>query len=259
MYYIFINLDVQYLQYYKMKLVKLNAINSTNTYLKQLVKEIGASNWTVVSAEFQTLGRGQVQTKWESENSKNIIISILIKLNNLKIKNQFYLNCAISLGIYEALKDYNLPKLKIKWPNDIMAVNKKVGGILIENSLMSDVIYQTVVGIGLNVNQEIFSNNLPKAISMKNILNKSFDRNLILLKIVASIKQQVKILEGSKFELLHQNYEKHLFKKDMASMFEENKVKFLGKILGVTNKGLLIIEKENGSINNYNFKEVKFM
>jgi len=242
-----------------MKLVKLNAINSTNTYLKQLAKEIGTSNWTVVSAEFQTYGRGQVQTKWMSDKGKNLIFSILIKFEALKIKNQFYLNCAISLGIFEALKKYSLPQLKIKWPNDIMAVNKKIGGVLIENSLMNDSIYQTVVGIGLNINQELFSEDLPKVISMINLLNKEFDRDEILFQIVASIKVQIKLLEENKFELLHRNYEQQLFKKDKAYMFEENGIKFLGKILGVTNQGLLIIEKENQIIKEYNFKEVKFL
>jgi len=242
-----------------MKLVKLNAINSTNTYLKQLAKEIGTNNWTVVSAEFQTYGRGQVHTKWESDSGKNLIFSILIKLDDFKIKNQFYLNCAISLGIFKVLNKYNLPQLKIKWPNDIMAVNKKIGGILIENSLTGDVVYQTVVGIGLNINQEMFSKGLKKAISMKNILKKEIDRDLILSQIIDSIKAQIVLLEENKFELLHRNYEQQLFKKEKACMFEENGKQFLGKILGVTNQGLLIIEKENKRINEYNFKEVKFL
>ncbi len=242
-----------------MKIVKLNAINSTNTYLKQLAKEIGTSNWTVVSAEFQTSGRGQVQSKWVSDKGKNLMFSILIKFEALKIKNQFYLNCAISLGFFEALKKYSLPQLKIKWPNDIMAVNKKIGGVLIENSLMNDSIYQTVVGIGLNINQKLFSEDLPKAISMINLLNKEFDQNEILFQIVGSIQVQIKLLEDNKFELLHRNYERQLFKKDKACMFEENGIKFLGKILGVTNQGLLIIEKENQIIKEYNFKEVKFL
>ncbi|MCK4561954.1 MAG: biotin--[acetyl-CoA-carboxylase] ligase [Flavobacteriaceae bacterium] len=242
-----------------MKLVKLNAINSTNTYLKELAKETGTSNWTVVSAEFQTSGRGQVQTKWMSDKGKNLIFSVLIEFKALKIKNQFYLNCAISLGVFEALKKYNLPQLMIKWPNDIMAVNKKIGGILIENSLKSDSIYKTVVGIGLNINQELFSKELPKAISMKNLLNREFDRDEILFRIVESIQVQIKLLQENKFELLHRNYELQLFKKDKVCMYEENEIKFLGKINGVSNQGLLIIEKENQVIKEYNFKEVKFL
>ena len=104
MYHIFTILDVLNLHYYIMKLFKLDAINSTSIYLKQLSKGIDISNWTVVTAEYQTSGRGQMQTKWDSEWSKNLIFSMLIKFDNLKASNQFYLNCAISIGIFNALK-----------------------------------------------------------------------------------------------------------------------------------------------------------
>ena len=241
-----------------MRIVKLNAINSTNTYLKELAKAAEISSWTVVTAEFQTFGRGQVQTKWESDKGKNLICSILVNLKDFKVKNQFYLNCAISLGIFEALKHYDLPQLKIKWPNDIMAVNKKIAGILIENSLVHDTIYRVVIGIGLNVNQERFPKNLPKAISMKNILSKELDREVILKLIINSLKAQIDLLERNKFEFLHQNYEHELFKKDKVQMFEEEGNKFLGKILGVTSQGKLRIEKENETVTEYNFKEIKF-
>ena len=243
-----------------MKLVKLDAINSTNTYLKQLSKDTEASNWTVVTTEFQSSGRGQLQTKWESEKGKNLLCSVLIKLSDFKIQDHFYLNCAISLGIYEALQKYNLPQLKVKWPNDIMSVNKKLGGILIENSLINNKIYQTIVGIGLNINQDLFSENLHKAVSMKQLLKKESDRNKILLEIITSIKLQIELLEQNAFELLHQKYEEVLFKKNKAHMFEEKDgSRFLGKILGVTNQGMLQIENENEIIKSYNFKEIIFL
>jgi BirA family transcriptional regulator, biotin operon repressor / biotin---[acetyl-CoA-carboxylase] ligase len=243
-----------------MNLFKLDAINSTNSYLKELSKVVSTSNWTVVTAEYQTIGRGQMETKWESDRGKNLMCSILIKFKNVKIENQFYLNCAVSLGIFNALKSYNLPKLRIKWPNDIMSVNKKLGGILIENSLLNSNIYQTVVGIGINVNQVRFPLHLVKAVSMKQILKKDFDRDMILNQIVDSVKEQIDLLEMKKFEILHQNYEKVLFKINTPYMFENvDKQKFLGKILGITRSGKLIVEKENKSIQEYTFKEIKFL
>lgn len=243
-----------------MILVKLDAIGSTNTYLKQLSKNVDTKNWTVVTAEFQTFGRGQMQTIWISDRGKNLICSILIKFDKLKVKNQFYLNCAISLGIYNALDNYNLLQLKIKWPNDIMSVSKKVVGILIENSLKNDNIYQTIIGIGLNVNQDNFSKALPKAISMKQILKRELNRDKILVTLVDSIKKQVDILNQGRFEMLHQNYEKVLFKKDQAQMFEDmNRQKFIGKIISVSTKGMLCVELENEGIKEYGFKEIKFL
>ena len=243
-----------------MFLVKLDAINSTNSYLKDLSKAINTKNWTVVSTEFQSSGRGQMHTKWESERSKNLICSVLIKHDKIIIQDQFYLNCAISLGIYNALKDYNLPQLRVKWPNDIMAVNKKLGGILIENSVINNKIHQSVVGIGLNVNQESFPEYLPKAVSIKQILKENFDRRILLNQVIKSMKEQIILLEEGKFETLHQNYEEVLYKKNIPQMFEnKDNQRFLGIVLGITSSGNLIVEKEDHSKQEFGFKEIKFI
>lgn len=243
-----------------MFLVKLDAINSTNSYLKELSKAISTRNWTVVSTDFQSSGRGQRHTNWESVRGKNLIFSVLIKFENFKVKNQFYLNCAIALGIYHVLTNYKLPQLKVKWPNDIMSDNKKLGGILIENILRNDSIYQTVVGIGINVNQHEFPLQLVKAISMQQILKKKMDRDSLLIKIVESLKIQIELLEKEKFETLFENYLEVLFKKNIPSMFvNKNNQKFLGKIIGVTSDGKLKIEKENQVIQEFKFKEIKFI
>ncbi len=243
-----------------MFLVKLDAINSTSSYLKELSKAITTRNWTVVSTDFQICGRGQMHAKWESERGKNLTFSVLIKLDSFKVSNQFYLNCAIALGIYHVLENYKLPMLKLKWPNDIMSDSKKLGGILIENSLMNDRIYQAVVGIGINVNQQKFPPHLTGAISMKQILKKRIDIHSLLIQIVESLKIQIELLEKERFETLFENYIEVLFKKNIPSMFEnKNKQKFMGKIIGVTLDGKLKIEKENQVIQEFNFKEIKFI
>ncbi len=242
-----------------MKLFKLDAINSTNTYLRQLSKKKETKNWTVVSAEYQTTGRGQVNTKWVSDKGKNLIFSVLINYDSLIIQDQFYLNSAISLGIYHTLLKYNLPKLKIKWPNDIMAENKKLGGILIENSLKNDKIYQSVVGVGLNVNQEDFLGYPFQAISMKNMLNIAIDRDKLLNKIISSIKHYINLLNKREFSFLHAAYENVLFKINKPHMFESNGQVFLGKITGVSKDGKINIEDENEQIRKFYFKEVKYL
>ncbi|MCD6544483.1 MAG: biotin--[acetyl-CoA-carboxylase] ligase [Flavobacteriaceae bacterium] len=242
-----------------MKLFKLDAINSTNTYLRQLSKKKKTDNWTVISAEYQTIGRGQVDTKWVSDKGKNLIFSVLINYDTLIIQDQFYLNSAISLGIYNALLKYNLPKLKIKWPNDIMAENKKMGGILIENSLKNDKIYQSVVGIGLNVNQEDFLGYSFQTISMKNILNLDIDRNNLLNEIIFSIKHYIDLLNKHEFSFLHAAYESVLFRINKPHMFESNGQVFLGKITGVTKDGKIKIEDKNKQIHYFYFKEVKYL
>ncbi len=242
-----------------MKIFKLDAINSTSTYLKQLSKETDVDNWTVVSAEYQTLGRGQVETKWISEKGKNLLFSILIKYESLKIQNHFYLNCAISLGIYFALLKFQLPKLMIKWPNDIMADNKKLGGILIENSLRNDRIYQSIVGIGLNVNQKDFSEYPFKAVSIKNLTGTKIERDTLLHELINSIRVQINFLKNGEFDLLHKKYKEVLFRINKPHMFESNGKIFIGKIIGVSESGKLQIEDELENRLEFNFKEVKYL
>jgi BirA family biotin operon repressor/biotin-[acetyl-CoA-carboxylase] ligase len=243
-----------------MYLVKLNAITSTNTYLRQLSKKVETGNWTVVTADFQKNGRGLVQAKWESEKGKNLLCSILIKLKDFMITDNFYLNCAISVGIYRALSKYNIPFLKVKWPNDIMSASKKLGGILIENSLKNERIYQSIIGIGLNVNQEHFPTHLPKAISMKQIQGKTYDRDEILIDLVDAISKQIDLIDQNKFEELHIEYENILYKKGQVQMFEDNKQqKFMGKIVGVSKQGKLCVVLEDEQIKEFGFKEIKFV
>ena len=243
-----------------MYLVKLNATSSTNTYLRQLSKNIDTPNWAVVTAEFQSLGRGLTQTKWVSDKGKNLLFSILIKFNNFKVINNFHLSCAISIGVYNGLSKSKLSKLSVKWPNDIMSGAFKMGGILIENSLKNDQINQSIVGLGLNINQNSFPSELPYARSMKQITGIDYNRDEILMNIVESIKEMVKLLKDQKFDILHRRYENILYKNGKVQMFEDNKQqKFMGKIIGVSSAGMLQIEMENETISEYAHKQIKFL
>ena len=152
-----------------MNIIKLDAIDSTNNYLKKMILHGGINDYTVVTAKFQTEGKGQLGTKWESEHSKNLICSVYKKNINIKVQDQFVISALVSLALVKTLRKINLSNLHIKWPNDIMSDNKKICGILIENIVMENYIKDIVIGIGLNVNQTIF-NNLPNATSIKNLI-----------------------------------------------------------------------------------------
>lgn len=243
-----------------MKIVKLNAINSTNTFLKDLARESNVENYTVVVAENQTNGKGQFDNKWISERGKNLTFSIICKFNDLSVNNAFYLNCAISLAIYTVLKEYIPNRLTVKWPNDILSFQKKLCGILIENVVSTDKIQQAIVGVGLNVNQEIFPNSLPNATSLKLSAGNDFDKGMLLKKLIEEIIAQVELIIGKQFKLLKQSYESVLYKKDEPAMFKnvlnEN---FMGKILGITEQGNLVVELDNDRIETYDLKEIQFM
>ncbi len=243
-----------------MYLFKLNATDSTNSFLRQLSKNKGLGKWTAVTAEFQNQGRGQKGASWHSESGKNLICSILLQFQELKAEDQFMINCAVSLGVYQYLKRYNLPKLAIKWPNDIMSVSKKLGGILIENTLLGDKITNCIIGVGVNVNQESFPEDIPMAVSIKQLKGELIDRDIFLQDLLNSIQNKFDLVFDKKYDELFALYESALYRKDKARMFKEPSGKpFMGIIRGVSKQGLLLLEKEDESITKYNFKEVIYL
>ena len=155
-----------------MKLIKINATNSTSSFLKELAQNSSLSEVTIAVANNQTSGRGQMNNSWISEPYKNLTFSLFTPLKKIRIEHQIYLNFAVSLAIYDTLCTCEVPNLYIKWPNDIMSDNKKICGILIENTFSHSLIKNTIIGIGLNVNQEKFHESLVNASSLKNILKK---------------------------------------------------------------------------------------
>ncbi|WP_304198883.1 biotin--[acetyl-CoA-carboxylase] ligase [Flavobacterium alvei] len=241
-----------------MKLIKLDAIDSTNEFLKGLSSNQSLENFTVVTAENQTKGKGQMGAVWESEASKNLIMSVLISDFVTDINQIFDINIAVSLAVIQVLEDFNIPELSIKWPNDIMSYNKKIGGILIENSIKNGGNINSIVGLGLNVNQMNFEN-LPKASSLAVICNTTFDKEEILLEIIESLKQNIKSW-NQKSDLLWSEYSNKLYKKGIPMPFEDqNKQNFMGIIQGVTSIGKLEILLENDAIAEFGIKEIQML
>ena len=139
-----------------MYLIKLNATSSTNDFLKHLAVKQSLSNFTVVWADVQTNGRGQMGAEWVTESSKNLTFSVLLNSLNLQTPDLFTLNVMIANAVSKALESYNLTNIWVKWPNDILSYNKKVAGILVENNIKADGSIQSVIGIGINLNQTNF-------------------------------------------------------------------------------------------------------
>lgn len=222
-----------------------------------MAKKSDLENYTVIVAEEQTKGRGQQRNSWLSEASKNLTMSIFIDDLDLKIYNQKYLNFAISLAIFKTLTALKIENLSIKWPNDIMSVNKKICGILIENSISSNKIYASIIGIGLNVNQIQFPKSLKNASSLKALTNKTYDLDNLLIKLIKEIRSSIKILSLEKYTQLEQQYLSVLYKKNIPTMFKNSEdVLFMGKILGISDSGNLLIELEDDIIKEFGIKEV---
>ncbi|PWA05848.1 biotin--[acetyl-CoA-carboxylase] ligase [Flavobacterium psychrotolerans] len=241
-----------------MKVIKLDAIDSTNKFLKGLLNSQTVGNYTVVTAENQTQGKGQMGSVWSSEIGKNLIMSILIKDFLLDVSALFNLNIVVSLAVIQALDEWNIPKLSIKWPNDIMSDQKKIGGILIENSIKSDGTIISVVGLGLNVNQTNFEN-LPKASSLAVVCNIYFEKEELLSSIVEKIIKNVQLWDNQA-DLMWLNYTDMLFKRGIPMPFQDkNEQKFMGIIQGVSPIGRLQILLEDDTVSEFEIKEMEML
>ncbi len=241
-----------------MQLIKLDAIDSTNEFLKGLSTQQELENFTVVTAEKQTKGKGQMGAVWSSETGKNLIMSILVKDFLLDINQLFNLNIAVSLAVINTLEKNNIPDLSIKWPNDIMSYNKKIGGILIENSIKSDGSILSIVGLGLNVNQINFDN-LPKASSLAVVCGHEFDKEILLIDIVEKLEKNLEIWndKATDFWTLFTN---KLFKKGIPTPFSDvSNQNFMGIIQGISSIGKLQILLEDDTIAEFDVKEVQML
>jgi BirA family biotin operon repressor/biotin-[acetyl-CoA-carboxylase] ligase len=241
-----------------MKLIKLDAIDSTNEFLKGLSSNQILENFTVVTAEIQTKGKGQMGAVWDSEPSKNLIMSVLVKDFTATITQIFDVNIAMSVSVIQTLEGFNIPELSIKWPNDIMSYSQKIGGILIENSIRSDGTIFSIVGLGLNINQTNFEH-LPKASSLALICNTTFDKEEILLKIVENLEQNIQSWNQNS-DSLWMEFTNKLFKKGLPMPFsDENQQNFMGIIQGVSPIGKLEILLENDLVSEFDIKEIQML
>jgi BirA family biotin operon repressor/biotin-[acetyl-CoA-carboxylase] ligase len=241
-----------------MLIIKLNATESTNDYLKELNKHKTLENFTVVSTYQQTNGKGQMGAKWSSEGGKNLTFSVLYNSESNKIESIFDVNIAVSMAIIQVLETFKIPCLKIKWPNDILAENKKIAGILIENSIKSATAITSVIGIGINVNQEVFPE-IIQASSLKNITHLEYDLDQLLQKIANKVVENLENLAVKK-EQYWQLYHQYLFNRNVPMVFEnQEKQRFMGIIKEVDFDGKLRVQLEDDTTESFGLKQIKML
>lgn len=239
-----------------MKIIKVDATTSTNRLARVLNKANDKENFCV-SAEFQTEGRGQLNNSWQSIKSENLMFTVVLSQLQLDIKNQFLLNALVCLKMFKILKKYELPKLSLKWPNDILSENFKISGVLIENSLSGNFIRTAFIGIGLNVNQTRFEK-LPHASSLKRILNHSIEKEQLLKNLVEELETIPQDLELKNFDDILKLYKSHLYKFNTKSEFLGPDGKWhSATIRDVASDGQLLVEFESGEQTYFRHKEIK--
>lgn len=238
-------------------LLEINECHSTNEYAKNLWSKSEPIEGTVVLTDKQTDGKGQIGNKWQSEAYQNLTFSFILKPHFLKVEQQFLLSKIVSLACIESCNHFTDEKFLIKWPNDIYKRENKIGGILIENTLSSNKIVSSIVGVGLNINQEVFQD-LPRATSLKNIAEKNFDLKEVLAFLLKRIDAYYFQLRQGKTEAIDAAYLNNLLGYKNKMVFKEKGVLFEAKVQGVNELGQLLLELENGYVRAYSFKEVSW-
>ncbi|MCB0398757.1 MAG: biotin--[acetyl-CoA-carboxylase] ligase [Winogradskyella sp.] len=242
-----------------MYIIKLNAIDSTNSYLKAMSSVNLPKDFTVVVANHQTEGRGQMGTRWQTEDGKNLTASVFKEVSSVEVEKQFYISMVVALAICKTLDGLKIPQISIKWPNDILSANQKICGTLIENVIKQNQLKGSIIGFGLNVNQKYFEN-LPKASSMTLLTRVVYDKDEILSRILKELQNYFKLLDDRNYAEIKAQYEALLFRKDKPSTFKlENGVNFSGIIKGVTESGKLNVWTEDDIIKTYDLKEVTLL
>ena len=238
--------------------IKVSQTASTNTYLSRLAATLPGG--TVIYTPSQTAGRGQKGNSWESEDGKNLTFSLLLKRPPVKARDQFYLSEAAALAVVEALSAEGGDNFTVKWPNDVYWQDKKACGMLIENSLDGSDIATSIVGIGINVNQEHFLSDAPNPVSLINITGREHDLMALLKRVCSRIEQLVESLGDADARTdLHQRYMAALYRNDGQLHPYEDAAgnRFMAMVTGIAPDGTLTLRHEDGTTHDYLFKEVR--
>jgi len=241
------------------RIIRLEETDSTNRYLKQLVREEQPAEGSLVIADYQTVGRGQMGNSWYSSKGDNLLFSLLVYPRRLPANESFILSRIASLALKNMLDPFT-DDVRIKWPNDIYWKDKKIAGILIENDIQGREIDNSVIGIGLNVNQQIFPLDLPNPVSLRQITGTLHDRDQLLEIFLREFFLLYRDLENDLKTAIEDEYMLDLYRVNDYYWFEDRKGRFKAKTEAVLPSGHLVLRTlESNEVRKYAFKEVSFV
>lgn len=258
-----------------MPYLKLTEIDSTNKYLMEHPSE---EDVAVVYADYQTAGKGCGTNTWESERGKNLLFSVMIHPTMIIPRWQYLLSMTMAVALREVIEEEMAPlwlpqggekcavpdtipvteEVTIKWPNDIYYGDRKLSGTLINLRLKGEEMQDMVIGVGLNVNQEIFVSDAPNPVSLKQITGHDHNIEEILQRIIERFTRYYNFLEQDNGDEIVQMYHDHLYRRTGMHEYEDNNGRFMAEIESVARDGIITLRRDNGERSRYEFKEVKF-
>lgn len=239
-------------------IIYIERTESTNNYATSQVRENEVKAGTVFLAYDQVAGRGQLTNHWESEAGKNLTFSVFLRPDFLDIRKQFMLSKVVCLALYEFLSQ-QVNGVKIKWPNDMYVDDRKICGNLIENAVMNGIITQSIVGIGVNINQSRFLSKAPNPVSLKMLTGKTYDLDEMLAGLLKTMDHFYQKLASWQQDELDQAFHRKLYRLDEWHPYQDETHRYTGMITGVNQIGQLMIREKDGPVWEYHFKEVEYL
>lgn len=238
-------------------LIKLDSVDSTNSYAAGLLRNSKVTEGTVILAVHQTHGKGQGGNRWISEAGANLLFSVILRPDFMLAERQFFLSMCVSNAIHDFIGPL-VPAAKIKWPNDILVNDKKVAGILIENTILDRNLHTSIVGIGLNVNQKKFPPDLQNPTSLRIAAGKEFDLSDSLNALLKSMQTHINRLYRNEFAAVKTSYLNNLWGLNEWIVYKEASGTFEGRIADIAESGELMVRHRTGTLKAYGFKEIIF-
>ncbi len=240
----------------KRSILRINETDSTNRFLREY-RGMEDVDLLVAMTDFQTAGKGQGENHWESEAAKNLLFSIKIQPKALPASKQYMISMVTAIAIHEVLRQI-AGNFTIKWPNDIYWKDRKVSGTLIETRYTSNGLKDVIIGVGINVNQEVFTSQAPNPASLRHITGETTDREELLEQVLEKFQKHYQKLLAGQYAEISDQYHQWLYRKDEWNTYIDKNGRFTARIVKVNDNGQLVLEDESGKLREYMFKEIEF-
>ncbi len=238
------------------RMMELGDVDSTNNFLHRM-NTPGDSRTTLVTAEYQTAGRGSGQNSWESARGQNLLLSLRVMPNNLTARCMYAVSEAAALAVADALEAFT-PGFLVKWPNDVYHNGGKVAGMLIENDLLGATVQRSTIGIGININQRTFLSDAPNPLSLAQIVGNNVERRFVLEHFMEHMTRNMGQIDRGDLDALHTRYLDRLYLRAVEHDYTDRDGTFRAVIVDVEPTGHLILRDAEGKLRRYGFKEVRF-
>lgn len=237
--------------------IRLDEVDSTNTYLRRM-ENLPDADIVVVTAGHQTAGRGMGSNRWESEDGRNLLFSMLVRPEGVPAARQFALSMAEALAVKDAL-DPIAGEVTLKWPNDVYWHDRKISGTLIETAISGRLVKDCIFGTGINVNQRVFRSDAPNPVSLRQITGRDTDMNVVLDSVLEAFEGYYAMVLDREYDRVGRLYHDALYRRTGMHAYSDSDGRFMASVVRVGHDGRLVLRDDAGRERIYAFKEVSYI